>query len=520
MKNIIEGLLAGLFLGALFGQHVDAQNINAASCSASDVQTAFNAVTASTKTVNIPAGSCTWTAQVTLFVPSGNTTLSIIGAGNMTTTGGGDVTVITDNDTANSNYLIQLNTGSASSYFRFAGLTVSLGTGAIKDNGMLAVNGFSQNLRLDHLHLNAGPYAPIRIGAGGWIYGVIDHSIIENSGAIEVWSDDWNNAGGTTNQNFFGDGSWAAPTNFGSASAIFIEDNIFNSGSITGQSNSYMSDCYSGGRVVYRYNTMNNVGADTHPTGGAGADIRGCRSTEIYNNTFNGAVSPTTSTYDFFYMQSGTALVWGNTATGYQHFIDLHTTRLNNVTYGQTATPNGWGYCGTSSGLTGGQSAWDQKPTTTYGYKCLDEPGTGRSDLLTGTAPSKVDSVTGTLTWPNQALEPVYEWLNTFTPASGYSSSTYVNGYAPGLTQNTDYYAHTSSFTGASGVGSGLLAARPLTCTPLVSYWATDTTTLYQCSATNTWTAYYTPYTYPHPLTQGTTVTTVTPPTSLSATAR
>ena len=42
------------------------------------------------------------------------------------------------------------------------------------------------------------------------------------------------------------------------------------------------------------------------------------------------------------------------------------------------------------------------------------------------------------------------------------------------------------------------------TCTPLVAYWATDTSTLYQCSSPNIWTAYYTPYVYPHPLVSGT----------------
>jgi len=84
-------------------------------------------------------------------------------------------------------------------------------------------------------------------------------------------------------------------------------------------------------------------------------------------------------------------------------------------------------------------------------------------------------------------------------------------------------------FDGTTGMGFGPLANRPSTCTHvtspdgddggLVVYFATDQGSwnqsasnpqginvsgadgvLYRCSATNTWTVHYTPYTYPHPL--------------------
>jgi hypothetical protein len=88
----------------------------------------------------------------------------------------------------------------------------------------------------------------------------------------------------------------------------------------------------------------------------------------------------------------------------------------------------------------------------------------------------------------------------------------------------------TVTFDGTSGVGWGTLASRPSTCTTNPSgesltsgwgpgYWATDQGSwntsasnpegvnaggadgvLYVCTATNTWTVKYTPYTYPHPL--------------------
>ena len=95
------------------------------------------------------------------------------------------------------------------------------------------------------------------------------------------------------------------------------------------------------------------------------------------------------------------------------------------------------------------------------------------------------------------------------------------------MVANRDYYpsasgvqtSPTSPFDGTSGTGWGTLANRPTTCTPGVAYFATDQGSwntsssnpygvqqngadgvLYKCTAPNTWTLYYTPYTYPHPL--------------------
>jgi len=91
---------------------------------------------------------------------------------------------------------------------------------------------------------------------------------------------------------------------------------------------------------------------------------------------------------------------------------------------------------------------------------------------------------------------------NDNTLVSFYIPQTIDYGGTKGLVPqaNRDYWDESASFDGTTGVGVGLLAARPKACTKGVAYWATDTKMLYKCTATNIWNAYYAPYTYPHPL--------------------
>ncbi len=67
-------------------------------------------------------------------------------------------------------------------------------------------------------------------------------------------------------------------------------------------------------------------------------------------------------------------------------------------------------------------------------------------------------------------------------------------------TENRDFWIHKTAFDGTSGIGVGILSARPQTGTTGVGYWATDVKKLFVWTGSNKWEEYYSPYTYPHPL--------------------
>lgn len=171
---------------------------------------------------------------------------------------------------------------------------------------------------------------------------------------------------------------------------------------------------------------------------------------------------------------------------------------------------------------------------------CMDMPTRGAGQLVQNNGSGNaVLASTGNPGPVNEVLDPIYEWGDS-TPG-GYDA---ISSSSPIMIKNRDFYIEninqaaqsspTSPFNGTSGNGHGTLANRPTTCTPSVGYWATDQGNwnqngsgeqgeLFVCTSTNTWTLYYTPFTYPHPLIAGGSTVTgdpPNPPTSLKVTVQ
>ena len=407
-----------------------------------------------------------------------------------------------------------------------AGFTIRGGSGVLKPNGVVLINGHATStVRMDHMHINTQTYSPTRntptVWAGDGVFGVYDHNIFDASDSDALYFFNWQGSDGQANE------SWSAPTNFGSSGFLFIEDNLFRA---TTSGPTRIGDSYNGSRVVWRFNTIiGGSGLENHATGHAG-DGRGHRASEGYGNLFKVLPGQSSPPFDMADISSGTQLLWGNTAENeaIKHIVHFNVTRKGTDTYRQVPPPNGWGYCGTQAN--GAGSPWDGNTDVATGYPCLDQVGRGPGAMLSGTFPSKVNNSTGTRSYANQALEPVYVWMLSATPHGGYGGQWYANDSGGRIVADRDYYAQASGaqtsssspFSGASGTGWGTLANRPSTCTTGVGYFATDQGSwnqstsnpegvqqngadglLYLCSTTNTWTLYYTPYTYPHPLQSG-----------------
>ena len=362
----------------------------------------------------------------------------------------------------------------------------------------------------------------------------------------------------------FGDAAWASPDDFGTERFVVLEDSTFEvppdgQWALTDTDNAPAG----GGRFVVRHDALTNFTVQTHGTESTGR-TRGGRAYEIYENQLACSDPNGCQLVNF---RSGTGMIWGNSITtpggflsgfvslgAYRTFANLGgwgrcdgtgpwddndgvvyataTVTAATPTTASPATvtdasqswaPEQWTDVGapysavdatqafgfeiggnTADTLTvvnANQDYFDGPPNWKIGdaleirraKACIDQPGRGQGDLLSGDPPTQKG-------WVHEALSPVYEWGDTLT---GTNFGGWMGADTARIVANRDFFAQAMPFDGTQGTGQGALTARPATCTKGVAFFATDERTLYQCSATDAWTAYYRPLAYPYPLDAG-----------------
>ena len=445
-----------LFIGILlfaFCQNGGATTYVADSCSDTHVQAAID-LTSNGDTVTVPAGSCTWTTRVNI-----TTGITLQGAGV-------DVTTITNDvptsERCNDLQLLKVNT---SSNTHITGFTITDTGSNYCYDGTMDVRGGATGFRINNIKFEDLNYRGIWISSD--TYGVIDNCTFND----------------ITNQVIFmrspasttGDALWTTDTTRGGVDQLFIENCTFNN---TTPSKAVFDGDY-GTKAVFRHNTVTNSWVLVH-----GHEMSpGALRFTVYDNTFTVLAAQNSAAIT---IRGGESLCFNNTIVG-----DYG----NDLCVGSTDCPVIYAdYCSCTEAGTYPCAEKDHRCTDNTGEPC--EGSIGR-------------------TWgvdiAHQSLAPNYQWNNT-DDGSTLDAVFRVQpaGCDPDqallFAEDVYYFNDDDAFDGTSGVGTNDQGSRPATCTagtgstPGVAWW--DGSELDVCESTNTWTdGYYTPYTYPHPLT-------------------
>lgn len=340
----------------------------APSCSRDDVGATVAAASPG-DVVLIPAGTCSWTVGLAVDKP-----LTLRGAGQT-------ATVLRDGVPKDSPTQANLILVDDAPGFRLTELTIE---GQAQDpdvynRGHVLIAGATSGFRVDHVTFKDTVTVGVR--SVGRSTGLVDHCTFDYDfhGGVDVWHDRWD--GGS-----WGDTSWATPSNFGSDDLVVIEDCSFiNRASGAGG----FVGVQAGGRAVVRHN---HVRADTFFLSGtdSAGRFRGGRHFEVYANTLE---TDAPSLWTAIAVEGGTGVIFDNVVDSrFSSAVNLEVRRTVNA-------PAVWGRCNGSSPL-------DQN-SQPNGYACLDMVGRGQGALLRGDTPMPA-------VWPQQSLEPVYIWNNTF----------------------------------------------------------------------------------------------------------
>ena len=447
--------------------------------SIASVQTAINSASTG-DTVVVPSGTATWT---TGLVVTKAITLQGAGIGS---------TIIKNAITTSGSSPLLLVTSVASQNTRITGIEFQDAGATAQSNGVIILVGADWNnstIRFDNCKLNQLNGIDIMTHN---VIGVIDHCTFAFSGvAVMVKNSTWGNVGN------YGDNSWASPSGFGTSQFLFIETNTFN-----GSANSDAMDAVDGARYVFRYNTCVNGDAGGHGTEST-QRARGMRAIEVYNNTFS-----TPPGYYLATIRSGVAICHDNTLSGWPGATSVPTWKLScyrlfqpfspwggadgtnqwdinqsggpfysgtvsssgSLTVTVSGTPwttNQWhGYSikklsGSSSGAQFSFILSNTSSTITFSadlgfslpnlsfspgdtfaiYKvtqALDQPGVSGGSLISGATPSPPSG------WNDQAVEPCYQWNNTYTGPGGSGSINFIANLNSSVVANHNYYNNTA----------------------------------------------------------------------------
>lgn len=454
------------------------------SCTAgSTISDANSAISSSTDgaTITFAPGSYTWTNGSITPSNDKGVTLMCQNVGTCT------VTIA-------SNSVIYMDTlsGNNTKLYRVSGFTFQNGNECLCI--WFAGNGTLHNLRIDHntfRNFTTGAIAVFfgAIGVAGKYYGVIDHNTL--TGATNFMFSKILGHGGAVDTN------WGSSPR-GTISNMFFEDNTIGFTSISNLGAACL-DMWHSSAVVWRYNNTTNCRLGAH-----GVSHGGVINYEIYKNTIirsEGSGDWTDCTRCIHHQGSGEFYVWDNAFKG-----TSHSTGTIALLHYRSATPSEAGYnalLGRCDGTSPIDGNWAPQ-STYYGYPCWRQPGRNG----------------------NRELNPIYTWNNRWSDNGAQVNLDIQNPWSTTspsvfdhVKPNRDFYdavstnaqtSPTSPFSGTFGMGFGTLANRPTACTTNpnesgggVGYFATDQGSqgaLYRCSAANTWTLHYTPYTYPHPL--------------------
>ncbi|HET9385982.1 MAG TPA: hypothetical protein VFO67_12600 [Gemmatimonadales bacterium] len=398
--------------------------------------------------------------------------------------------------------------GSSSRFYRISGFHFTAGTGATiwfawDDSPETTLS----QLRVDHNTWTLGDDDIWMLTSNRtalYLYGVIDHNVITAASMANT----------IAFQYTAGYDSSSPPLNrMGTDRNLFVEDNVITS-TVGGGAGCLDAFGTSTG-WVWRFNTITNCRLTTHGV----MHSWGPSNVEYYGNRliYNASATFPDGFRAIHHQGSGQFGFWKNSFTSASPLGDAMA-----VLHYRSFQPAGAPACNGTNSLDGNRS-----PSSTYlGYPCFHQPGRDLDGLLypgfaflnvNAATNAKVDlEINGSGSGPPDYTNTHFKFDRDVYNAVGASAQS----------------SSTSPFNGTTGIGHGTLANRPATCTTTteaadagrggVLYWATDQGNwnsstsnpngvqqngadgvLYMCTATNTWSVYYAPYAYPHPLQSG-----------------